>query len=195
MARQIQFECSRMTFLHGDTTSTLSRVEMLLYIMTAQGGRTRSRAPSFCMMQCKVVLLLLPWEKAGLRFQCILKSILHEETTNELLVSLYTLLRACTKQLCRWPCSLIPRMSANADFSTLLKCLASGKKSIEQLCPSAPRQTSTLELLVVYCFHILLVYPCALFYGMLILSHVLGACPTPLTTATNPYYISCDYWY
>jgi len=32
------------------------------------------------------------------------------------------------------------RMSANADFSTPLKCLASDKKSIEQLCPSAPRQ-------------------------------------------------------
>ena len=69
-------------------------------------------------------------------------------------------------------------MSADADFSTLLKCLASGKKSIEQLRPSAPRQTSALELLVVYCFHILLVYPCALYYGMLILSRALGACPT-----------------
>ena len=58
------------------------------------------------------------------------------------------------------------RMSANADFSTLLKCLASGKRSIEQLCPSVPQQTSALELLVVYCFRILLVYPCALYYGM-----------------------------
>ena len=73
----------------------------------------------------------------------------------------------------------LPRMSANADFSTQLKCLASGKKSIEQLRPSAPRQTSALELLVVYCFRILLVYPCALYYGMLILSRVRGACPTP----------------
>ena len=73
----------------------------------------------------------------------------------------------------------LPRMSANADFSTLLKCLASGKKSIEQLRPSAPRQTSALELLVVHCFRILRVYPCALYYGMLILSHALGACPTP----------------
>ena len=71
-------------------------------------------------------------------------------------------------------------MSANADFSTLLKCLASGKKSIEQLRPSAPRQTSARELLVVYCFRILLVYPCALYHGMLILSRALGACPTPL---------------
>jgi len=60
----------------------------------------------------------------------------------------------------------LPRMSANADFSTLLKCLASGKKSIEQLRPSAPLQTSALELLVVYCFRILLVYPCALYYGI-----------------------------
>jgi len=73
----------------------------------------------------------------------------------------------------------LPRMSANADFSTPLKCLASGKKSIEQLRPSAPLQTSALELLVVYCFRILLVYPCALHYGMSILSRAHGACPTP----------------
>ena len=39
-----------------------------------------------------------PWEKAALWFQCILKSILHEKTLNELLVSCYTLLHACTKQ-------------------------------------------------------------------------------------------------
>jgi len=51
------------------------------------------------------------WEKAGLRFQRILKSILHEKTTNELLVSLYTLLNACTKQLCTWPCSLTENVS------------------------------------------------------------------------------------
>ena len=70
-------------------------------------------------------------------------------------------------------------MSANADFSTLLKCLVSGKKSIEQLRPSAPWQTSALELLVVYCFHILLVYPCALYYGILFLSRAHGSCPTP----------------
>ena len=64
------------------------------------------------------------------------------------------------------------RISANADLSTLLR-------SIEQLRPGAPRQTSALELLEVYCFRILLVYPCALYYGMLILSRALGACPTP----------------
>jgi len=74
----------------------------------------------------------------------------------------------------------LPRMSANAEFSTPLKCLESGKKSIEQLHPSTPWQTSALEMLVVYCFRILLVYPCALYYGMLILSRALGACPTPL---------------
>ena len=73
----------------------------------------------------------------------------------------------------------LPRMSANADFSTPLKCLVSGKKSIEQLRPSTPWQTSALELLVVYCFRILLVYPCALYYGMLILSRAHGACPNP----------------
>jgi len=60
-----------------------------------------------------------------------------------------------------------------------LKCLASGKTSIEQLRPSALRQTSALELLVFYGFHILLVYPCPLYYGMLILSCAHGACPTP----------------
>jgi len=75
----------------------------------------------------------------------------------------------------------LPRMPANADFSTPLKCLASGKKSIEQLHPSAPRQTSALQLLVFYCFHILFVYSCPLYYGMLILSCAYGACPTPLT--------------
>ena len=52
-------------------------------------------------------------------------------------------------------------------------------KSIEQLRPSTPRQTSALELLVFYCFRILLVYPCPLYYGMLILSCAHGACPTP----------------
>jgi len=72
----------------------------------------------------------------------------------------------------------LPRMSANADFSTLLKCLVSGKKSIEQLRPSVPQQTSALELLVFYRFRILLVYPCALYYRMLILSRAHGACPT-----------------
>ena len=80
----------------------------------------------------------------------------------------------------------LPRMSANADFSTLLKCLASGKKSTEQLRPSAPQQTSALELLEVYCFRILLVYLCALYYGMSILSRALGACPTPLVCAQTP---------
>ena len=40
----------------------------------------------------------------------------------------------------------LPRMSANADFSTLLKCLASGKKSIEQAGFTAARvDTSNLD--------------------------------------------------
>jgi len=81
----------------------------------------------------------------------------------------------------------LQRMPANADFSTRLKCLASGKKPIEQLRPSAPRQSSALELLVVYCFRILLVYPCALYYGMLNLSRAHGACPTPLQYCSNLY--------
>ena len=49
----------------------------------------------------------------------------------------------------------LPRISANADSCTPLKCLTSGKKSIKPLRPSTPRQTSALELLVSYCFHIL----------------------------------------
>jgi len=53
----------------------------------------------------------------------------------------------------------LPRISENAGFSTPLKCLASGKKSVEQLCPSMPWQTSALELLVFYCFTYLLYIP------------------------------------
>jgi len=75
-----------------------------------------------------------------------------------------------------------PRMSANADYSTTLKCLASGKKSTEQLCPSAPRQISALELLLFSNFRLLLVYIAyiRLYYGMLILPRAYRACPTPL---------------
>jgi len=73
----------------------------------------------------------------------------------------------------------LPRISVNADFSTPLRHLASGKKLVEQLCPSTPWKTSALELLVFYYFRRLLVYPCALYFGMLILSHAHGACPTP----------------
>ena len=113
-----------------------------------------------------------------MRCQCILKSILHEKTTNELLIVSILYYVPVLSSYVRDHAAL-PRMSANADFSTLLKCLASGKKSIEQLRPSAPRQTSARELLVVYCFRILLVYPCTLYHGMLILSRALGACPTP----------------
>jgi len=65
-------------------------------------------------------------------------------------------------------------MSVNADFSTALKCLASGKKSIERLRPSTPQQTSALELLLFYNFRILLVYPCALY--LLILPRAHRAC-------------------
>ena len=68
-----------------------------------------------------------------------------------------------------------PKLS---HIAALELSLQSGKKSIEQLRPSAPQQTSALELLEVYRFRILLVYPCALYYGMLILSRALGACPT-----------------
>ena len=59
----------------------------------------------------------------------------------------------------------LPRMSVNADFSTPLKYLASPKKSIGHV----PQHTTALELLVFCFFRILLVYPCALYYGMLII--------------------------
>ena len=98
--------------------------------------------------------------------------------TNCLWVSILYYMPVLSSYVCDH--AALRRMSANADFSTPLKCLASGKKSIEQLRPSVPRQTLALELLVVYCFCILLAYPCALYYGMLILSRAHGACPTPL---------------
>jgi len=114
-----------------------------------------------------------------LHFHCILKSTLREKTTNELLISLYILYYLPVLSSYVRDHAALLRMSANADFSTLLKCLASGKKTIEQLCPSVPQQTSALELLVAYRLRILLVYSCALYYGMLILSRAHVACPTP----------------
>ena len=68
---------------------------------TEQGGRTRSRALSFCMTYCKSFYCFSLWNKATLRFQCILKSNLHAKTVTELGISHYTLLRACTEQLCK----------------------------------------------------------------------------------------------
>ena len=67
-----------------------------------------------------------------------------------------SLRHACTEQLCTWPCSLTKNIWCRP------LCLASDKKSIEQLRPTTPQKISTLELLVFYCFHILLVYPHAL---------------------------------
>ena len=77
------------------------------------------------------------WEEAALHFQCILKSIPHEKAANELLISHYTWLRICIKQLPMF--AALQRISATADFSTILKYLASGKKSVEQLRPATPR--------------------------------------------------------
>jgi len=126
-------------------------------------------AKSFCCFSL--------WERLGYAFNTSWRvSSMKRLRTNCL--CLYTLLHACTKRLCTWSCSLTENVS-ECRLSTWLKCLASGKKSIEQLRPSVPRQTSALELLVVYCFRILLVYPCALYCGMLILSRAHGACPIP----------------
>ena len=52
---------------------------------------------------------------------------------------------------------------ANADLSTALKCLASGRKSVEGLSNIAPGETSAVELLLVCYFCILLMYHCALY--------------------------------
>ena len=51
------------------------------------------------------------WEKDGLRFQCTLKNIYHEQTTNKLFIILCALQRACTKQLCTCRCSLTENIS------------------------------------------------------------------------------------
>ena len=58
---------------------------------------------------------------------------------------------------------------------TFPSALASGKKSMEQVCPSAPWQASALELLVFYCFYILHI---PLHYSKDY--HVRGTCPIPL---------------
>ena len=42
-----------------------------------------------------------------------------------------------------------------------------------------------------YCFRILLVYPSALYYGMLILSRARGACPTP---PENRVHVACSHF-
>ena len=50
----------------------------------------------------------------GRRLGCAFNSswrVLHEKTMNELLISLYTLLRASTKQVCMRPCSLTKNIS------------------------------------------------------------------------------------
>ena len=62
------------------------------------GGRARSCALSLCMTS-KSFFYFSPCEKAALRFQCILKSILHVKTVSELHTGHYTLLCACTGQL------------------------------------------------------------------------------------------------
>jgi len=62
--------------------------------------------------------------------------------------------------LCRHVCDHVvsPKISVNADCSTTLKCLVRGKWSTEQSCPTVPRQTSALELLLFCYFHTLLVH-------------------------------------
>jgi len=59
----------------------------------------------------KSLLLFFPWE---MHFQCILKSYVRDHAASL-------------------------RISVNADLSTALKCLASGKKSMELLPPTVPQ--------------------------------------------------------
>jgi len=101
---------------------------------------------------------------------------LHEKASNEfLIVTILYYMPVPNSCVCDHAAPL--RMSVNADLSTALKCLASGKKSIEQLCPSVPWQTSALELLLFCNFRILLYI--TVHYGMLILPRAHEACLTP----------------
>ena len=94
------------------TNGSLMDQPYFSFCRSLAGGVGQDHVHHPCVWRnAKSFYCFLPWEKAGLCFQCILKSIHHEKTTNELLVSLYTLLRACTKQLCRWPCSLTENVS------------------------------------------------------------------------------------
>jgi len=51
------------------------------------------------------------WEKAALRFQSTLKSLLHAKTVSELSIGHYTLLHASTEWLCMEPCRLTESIS------------------------------------------------------------------------------------
>ena len=65
----------------------------------------------FVWRNAKSFYCFSPWKKAALRFQCILKSNLHAKTVTKLGISHYTPLRACTEQLCKWPCRLTENIS------------------------------------------------------------------------------------
>jgi len=85
------------------------------------------------LTNCKTFYCFSPWEKAALCFECILNSILHKKTANELLIGPYTLLHAIAS-------SYVCGHAAITKITTTLKCLASGKykKSIETLWPTVP---------------------------------------------------------
>ena len=74
--------------------------------------------------------------EAALHFQCILKStyLPCKKALSELHISHHTSLYACTEHLCICDNGDSLRISADADLSNALKCLESGKKSIQQLC-------------------------------------------------------------
>jgi len=92
--------------------SATNSILRIIYLWVLAGGVGQDHVHHhFVWHHAKLFYCFSPCKKAGFRFQCILKSILHEKTTNELLTSFYTLLCACTKQLCTWPCSLTENVS------------------------------------------------------------------------------------
>ena len=76
-----------------------------------------------------------------------------------------------------WPCSLTENIN-ECRFVYMLKCSASGKKSIEWSIPIDSRKAFTCLL------HILLAYRCILYYGMLIIPRAHGLCPIPSGLST-----------
>jgi len=84
------------------------------------------------------------------------------------------------------------RMSVNADISTLLKCLASGKKSIEQLCPSGSWQTSALELALFSSLllpHTSCIFLCTILWNVNFITCAWSLSPTPLVHGLDIAYL------
>ena len=128
------FHCAVVS-VHSHGIRNTSNVDLAIGSL----GGTRLHAPSF-IWHNESLYCFSTWEKASLHFQCILKGILHKKDFKRIAYkSAYILyyLSVLSSYVCDYVASL-----ANADFIAALKCLSSGKKPIEQLCPSVPRQYS-----------------------------------------------------